>query len=83
MKGLEDFLGPKTAHRGGGRVPDGEKRHRPAACLSPENRASGGAPVGVLFKPKNGNEVAWIISQLSAVVLNAGANGVFFNSPTG
>ena len=34
-------------------------------------------------KPKNRNEIAWIIIQLFAVVLNAGANGVFFNSPTG
>jgi hypothetical protein len=41
------------------------------------------APAGETIKPKNGNEFAWIISQLSAVVLNAGANRVFFNSPTG
>jgi hypothetical protein len=30
---------------------DGDKRYRSAACLSPENRPSGGASVGVLFKP--------------------------------
>jgi hypothetical protein len=35
------------------------------------------------INPENGNEVAWITSQLSAVVWKAGANGVFFNSPTG
>ena len=40
-----------ATHPGGGRVPDGEKRHRPAARLSPENRTGGGALVGVLFKP--------------------------------
>ncbi len=42
-----------------------------------------GFPSEIIHKPKNGNEVAWIISQLSAVVQNAGANGVFFNSPSG
>ncbi len=40
-----------AAHPGGGRVPDGKKRHRTASGLPPENRTSGGALVGVLFKP--------------------------------
>ncbi len=37
-------------HPGGGRLPDGEKRQRSAAPLSPENGARGSALTGVLFE---------------------------------
>jgi hypothetical protein len=39
--------------------------------------------VDASVNPKNGDEVVWVISQLSAVVWSAGTNGVFFDSPTG
>jgi hypothetical protein len=45
--------------------------------------ASKAAVHSLILYPRNGNEIAWIISQLFAVVQNAAANGVFFNSPTG
>jgi hypothetical protein len=32
--------------------------------------------------PKNGNEVGCVIGEQSAAVNHAGANGVFFDSPT-
>jgi hypothetical protein len=37
----------------------------------------------MVYNFRNGNEVAWIVSELFAVVKNAGAKGVFFHLPTG